>query len=248
MMEWVTMSKASVIERTQEYNSDDKSFEKWKESFRNIDGTLGKNYLDIRTKLKESYSQIKAKTHGTRSQEYGVDLEFGLAVYRTLKEYGFTARDSSNDEIWYHLQMEVIPDIILDRWPGKGCNINEERFWKNKRRIWIKILWWYIYLSLQTSDNIDELVLTRATLYNNQADDISQLVERAGYAGYRVEVYRTIMQRYGNIASNRERPLNNLLSRVLQLNIIRSEVVEPLLNENGVSDYVNQLFDYIGRD
>ena len=43
--------------------------------------------------------------------------------------------------------------------------------------MWLKSLWWYIHLSLQNGD----LEETRRVLANNNADDISQLLDIRGF-------------------------------------------------------------------
>lgn len=133
--------------------------------------------------------------------------------------------------------MKVIPEIIFDRWPADdvGGNINQERFWKNPRRIWLKTLWWYIHLSLQNNS----IAETKRILSGNNSDTISQLVERSG-VGYRIELYRAIMKRL-SISELNDR---HLLRKVLKLNVVHCATIEPLLFVSGVDDYVENLFSY----
>ena len=83
--------------------------------------------------------------------------------------------------------------------------------------------------------------------HSNNANEISQLVERAGSGGYRVELFREIIRYYDtNISQKKRIEEKNLLSRVLQLNIARSQIVEPDLVPGGVAEYVKSLFGYFG--
>lgn len=102
---------------------------------------------------------------------YKFDLQFGLKLFRLLNEsYGFTLREASDDSVWRHLSVNVVPDIVYSRWGN-----NPSRFWKVPRRIWLKTLWWYIYLSWQNN-----MISTERILMNNSTDEIVQLVERSG--------------------------------------------------------------------
>ena len=150
-----------------------------------------------------------------------------------------------------YLCVNVFPDIVHQRYPGskiktkeevKDLNVNEDRFWKSKRRIYLKVLWWYIYLSLQFDKNEKEdFNLTYKILLNNTTDEVVQLVERAGSAGYRVDVCREIMNYY---YLNRDKYDNKTFRKVMVLNTARTKVVEPLLVHGGFKAYVKELFDY----
>jgi len=103
--------------------------------------------------------------------------------------------------------------------------------------MWLKTLWWYVHLSLQ-NDSVEE---TKDILSSNSSDDISQLVERSG-GGYRIELYRAIMKRYGMTADHS----GHLLRRVLKLNLVKCEAIEPLLLGKNIDEYVEDLFRYFG--
>ena len=102
-------------------------------------------------------------------------------------------------------------------------------------------MWWYIYLSIQNEDSCD-LKLTLKVLERNTTDEIVQLVERSGTAGYRVEVYREIMKYY---SEHRDKYDNSAFRKVMVLNTAKTKVVEPALIEGGVSEYVKELFNYV---
>ncbi|MFA7063185.1 MAG: DUF6339 family protein [Methanomethylophilus sp.] len=168
---------------------------------------------------------------------YPADLHFGLEMYKLLNSYGMYPCMASDDDVWRYIQIKVVPDLITRRWPASSENkrINDERMWSNPRRIWLKTIWWYVYLSLQ-DNSLEE---TENILKNNTSDDISQLVERSGN-GYHTELYRTIMKVYGSTPHQN----SNLLRRVLKLNIVRCATVIPELYDGGISAYVYGLFDY----
>lgn len=196
-------------------------------------------YLELRNKLLDRFNSILQDNELTKDQikgnEYLIDLLFGVELYTILNnDYSFTVRDATTDGVWRYISTAVIPDIVSYRW-----GINENRFWKESRRIWLKVLWWYIHLSWQgnKSDTID-------ILRENTTDEIVQLVERAGANGYRISLYRTIMKEYAEIDSIKKNRSGNLFRRVMKLNTARTKVIEPELVSGGTKEYVKELFSY----
>lgn len=168
---------------------------------------------------------------------YSRNLDFALKLYGvTVNEFGMTPAVASDDDVWRYIQIRLVPHLVYRRWnEASGKRINDVRFWKDTRRMWLKSLWWYIHLSLQNGD----LEETRRVLANNNADDISQLLDRPG-SGYRVDLCRAIMRRYGQSPDHGR----HLLRNVLKLNVVRCVTLEPLLVETGIDEYVDQLFGY----
>lgn len=194
------------------------------------------------TKLKEPFDRIRAlilqereaflqdETHKVKS--HGYDLRMGMLLYRVLKEeYGFNERAASRDEVWRYLSLEVCPDIVYERY-----DLNDLRFYRGTRRIWLRSIWWYIHLSWQ--GNAEE---TFNILQDNSADDILQLIDRSGTGGYRIDLTRELMRQ------NRlyiKTPIPLLFRRVLKLNTARLNMIEPSLVEGGVERYVHDLYQY----
>ncbi|MER2155798.1 MAG: hypothetical protein ABS917_16520 [Solibacillus sp.] len=193
--------------------------------------SIREEFKDLRVRLIAARDEVFEK-HNLDSSEklgYTFDLSFGLKVYDILNEQiGFTNRIASNDDIWRYLSICIVPDIVHSRW-----SLNEERYYKSSRRIWLKTIWWYIHLSWRTNSFI-----TYDILSSNTTDTIQQLVERPGI-GYHTELYREIMLQY-NLYGNSSR---DLFRRVLILNTARLITISPELVEDGVEGYVNDLFE-----
>ena len=220
-----------------------------------ISGGLSDDYKALRNDLIQAYRKAKAEVddnHDMRNKkEYYTDLKFAMYQYNILKKYGFNVRLASNDQIWIYLCVKVCPDIVYNRYPGAKVktsggyvsrNVNEERFWKTRRRIYLKVLWWYIYLSMQVDEaGQEDLEKTYSILKDNSTDEIVQIVERSGLAGYRVDVYREIMSYY---AHNRDKYDNGCFRNVMVLNTARTQLVEPSLMMGGIKAYVRELFEY----
>lgn len=200
---------------------------------------LDSKYLELRDKLMYRFNSVLKENNLSKEQikgnEYLIDLLFGIELYTILNnEYTFTSRDATTDGIWRYISVAVIPDVVSFRW-----GVNENRFWKESRRIWLKVLWWYVHLSWQGNkkDTID-------ILQGNTTDEIVQLVERAGASGYRINLYRTIMKEYAKIDSINKSRSSNLFRKVMKLNTARTKVIEPDLVSGGTNEYVKELFSY----
>lgn len=259
-MEWKRLTKAEAKQLTGEWNSysaDD--FLNLKSNFPStIPGELNQDYKNLRTVLLNSFDEIVSEARKDPESKgrlgYCVDYQFGVRMYRILSEYGFSVRLAATDEIWFYLSLVVLPDLVMQRYNGKKTrlkdgtihleNVNEDRFWKKSRRIYLKAIWWYVYLSLQ--EDKDENIMfekTLAALKNNNTDTIVQLVERAGNAGYRVDLYREIIQYYYHFNSDDK---VDILRKVMVLNTARTIGTEPSLHKGGTKGYVKELFDYFG--
>lgn len=170
------------------------------------------------------------------NHQYKFDLEYGISIYRILNEkYNFNATLASDDLIWRHLSVCVVPDLVYLRHGN-----NEERIWKRSNRIWLKSLWWYIYLSWQ--GNYED---TYEVLQMNSTDYIMHLVERSGEYGYRVELCRSIIK-YNNKIRKENNVPQDTFKKVMKLSTARIKVVEPSLMDGGEEAYVKELFEYFG--
>lgn len=167
---------------------------------------------------------------------YAFDLHLGLVFYSLLNEsYNFNERLAAQDEIWRYLSLEVFPDLVFDRY-----GINDQRFYKGTRRIWLKSIWWYIHLSWQGTEEE-----TLDTLRDNSSDHILQLLDRSGSGGYRAELTRELMRQYKLYSSSK---VPELFRRVLKLNTARLNIIEPNLVEGGIKTYVDDLYMYFIKE
>lgn len=166
---------------------------------------------------------------------YRTDLNFGLKLYSILNEkYGMTVRQASTAGIWRYISMVVAPEVIELRY---GLD-HPDRFWKKSKRLWFRVLWWYIYLSWQGNEE-----KTYEVLKNNTTDEILQLVDRAGKGGYRVELYREIMRTTAR-QNQEEWKKKQMFRKIMVLNTARVQVIEPALVDGGEPRYVEDLCDY----
>ena len=93
-------------------------------------------------------------------------------------------------------------------------------------------------------DGTEDLEKTFIILSGNSTDEIVQIVERSGPAGYRIDVYRELMRFY---AENRDKYDNKIFRQVMVLNTAKTQIVEPLLMTGGIETYVRELFEYFKK-
>lgn len=190
---------------------------------------LSEDYLKIRRFLLQKYDEITSKT----KQEYIIDMFFGISMYQILNEV-FDMRNnyhiSSNMDFWRYLNMEVIPDIVYERW---GDSVN--RFYIHDKRNYSYSVWWYIHLSWQGSNEE-----TIKAINFNTTDTIVQLTERSGRGitgGYSIDLYREIIRELGKYRKH-----GNLFRRVMELNTMYTSTIEPKFYDGGYENYVKMLF------
>ena len=178
---------------------------------------------------------ITAEQISQKNYSYQLDLQFGIKLYSTLNQkYGMNVRLAATEGIWRYLSVCVVPDLIEKRY-GKD---HPDRFWKKPKRLWLRVLWWYIYLSWQGSEKE-----TIAVLKDNSTDEILQLVDRCGRGGYRVDLYREMMLKNSQL-DPAERRKKQLFRKMMVLNTARVQVMEPELTVGGNRGYVKSLSEY----
>lgn len=253
-MEWNVLTKLDAKNRLDKWGPHDyKEFEKYCLDRDLPSGGLNDTYRDIRSRLKEAFDKAEriGKSEDPVRKDYLRDLYFARDLYTILEDYGMNVRIASNDRVWAYLTVCVVPEIIfrrygLSEYAKTGLlSLKHERYYKSSRRIYLKTLWWYIYLSLQKDPNGNyDMNKTFSLLYNNNTDTIVQLVERAGSKGYRVDLTRAIMKFYGEHSSTHT---TDDFRRVLVLNTARSQIIEPVFSKNGIDGYVKELFDSLAE-
>lgn len=199
-------------------------------------------FEELRTDLvmlfNSALDDIGINEEGISDNRYQVDLRFGMNLYLTLNEkYGMNTRYAATEGIWRYLSVAVVPDLVEKRY-GKD---HPDRFWKKPKRLWLRVLWWYIYLSWQGTEQE-----TYDTLKENSTDEILQLVDRCGRDGFRVDLCRELMKKNGEIDLSTRRE-KQLFRKTLVLNTARVQSMEPELVPGGNRMYVESLYGYFQR-
>ena len=230
-MKWLELSKEDaktsleVYMRTEEHSCD-KSYEELRQ--------------DLLRLFENALDEIGIKEDGLDqdNNKYQLDLRFGLQLYELLNnKYGMCVRLAATDGIWRYLAVCVVPELTVKRYCRDGKE-HPDRFWKKGRRIWLRVLWWYIYLSWQGSTDA-----TFQALKDNSTDEILQMVDRCGRGGYRTALYREIIRQYSEMDSA-ERRNKKMFRKMFVLNTARVQAVEPELIPGGNTIYVKQLIEY----
>lgn len=193
---------------------------------------------DLVMLFRNALDEIGIEESEIPEHRYQIDLYFGMKLYMTLNvKYGMNTRYAATEGIWRYLSIAVVPDLV-DRRYGKD---HPDRFWKKPKRLWLRVLWWYIHLSWQGTEHE-----TLSILKENSTDEILQLVDRCGRDGFRVNLYRELMKKNSEIdlSSRRE---NKLFRKTLVLNTARVQSIEPELVPGGNRMYVESLYGYFLR-
>lgn len=195
---------------------------------------FGVEYDGLRNHIIEVYKE--AKLVGS----YETDLKVGLALFKDFNpETGFSIVMANDDDIWRYLSCKVFPDITYERYPTpekeireRGGHLNHKRFYSHTRRIWLKTLWWYVFLAWQGTEQ-----KTYDVLKNFGSDTISDFIERTGQ-GYRLDLYRRLMYSYSQV----ENKSSDLFNRIQKRNLVNCRTIEPSLVNNAEKGYVDMLF------
>jgi hypothetical protein len=172
------------------------------------------------------------------------DLKLGLILYTdwlSLQEK-IDQRMAADDDFWRNLTCCVLPDYVLRRWPAKPnaeglVKWNADRYYNKPQRNWFKIIWWMCHLSWQGDKESTEIALRK--LGN---DAISQIVERTGQGGYRVDLYRAIVAKATSDAYPNQASAEEALRRAMKLNTMRTQTTAPEFYAGGIAGYVDDLF------
>jgi len=172
------------------------------------------------------------------------DLKLGLTLYSdwlSLDEE-IDPRMAADDGFWRNLTCRVLPDYVLRRWPEKPnaegiLKWNVDRYYNKPQRNWLKIIWWMCHLSWQGDKKSTEEALSK--LGN---DAISQIVERTGQGGYRVNLYREIIAKATSDAYPNQASAEAALRRAMKLNTMRTQTTIPEFHADGLLGYVASLF------
>ena len=182
---------------------------------------LRKQLIDARDEAFEERGYDNAE-----KLDYDFDVAYGFKLYEILNEnVGFNNREASNNDFWNWLSVRVIPDVVHSRWGN-----SPEHYFQRPTRTWLKVIWWYIHICWDGSEEA-----TYELIKNNTTDTIQGLIERPGI-GYYVDVYHEIMKRYKDYQDR------NLFRRVMKLNTARLMTTSPELVDGGIEAYVEDLF------
>ena len=182
---------------------------------------LRKQLIDARDEVFEERGYDNAE-----KLDYDFDVAYGFKLYEILNEnVGFNNREASNNDFWNWLSVRIIPDVVHSRWGN-----SPEHYFQRPTRTWLKVIWWYIHICWDGSEEA-----TYELIKNNTTDTIQGLIERPGI-GYYVDVYHEIMKRYKDYQDR------NLFRRVMKLNTARLMTTSPELVDGGIEAYVEDLF------
>jgi hypothetical protein len=197
-----------------------------------VSSDLSSDEINVRLSCEQFLDSIKSQL------EYEVDKSLSLELYFNILplDNKFSLREAADNSIWSRLTVQVMPDLVVRRWPPNAGLHSKDHFWGKPQRNWFKSLWWYAHLSSQGNDKS----ATERCLAKGSTDAIQAIVERPGPGGFRVDLFRELMRRLGDGSFSVSR-----LKQLLKLNTSRVCLVEPELYDGGISGYVDSLIHSI---
>lgn len=187
-------------------------------------------------------------------KDYTIDCLCGLAIKAFLEQEDnnwFSLRLAANDDFWAFLSIEIIPDIVYKRYEK---SIDHYCWDKHRNRIWLKAIWWYVFLSWQGNTEQTKNTLLCPSL---NTDTIVALVERPG-KGMRVDFCRALMKSVAQLTNEMSEKFKKdhtiiqeggkdksttIFRALMKANTAMSAYMEPDLCDGGVHGYVRMLFD-----
>ena len=214
-----------------------------------IDEDFQQLRIDLQTINKRVRTEIENNPEIKR-QDYYLDYNLGLLLYDYLsKQQGFTLRVAANDGFWRFLSVKIVPDIVAQRW-GKD---NDSHYWSQPTRIWLRSLWWYVYLSWQGTLEKTKEVLS---CDHFTTDTILNFEERTGRRGTYVNAYRQIIKYYSLVPEEivkrnirgKQNNSDDIFRVVMKLNTAKMLVMDPALYAGGEEAYARSLYRDAGVD
>ncbi|MFS7184367.1 hypothetical protein AB6848_02575 [Serratia proteamaculans] len=187
---------------------------------------------NIRRQLLAVVPLYDANARGNAAGPGAYDMKVGLALFQILAEAGMDLRSAADDGWWRFLSLRVLPDLVKSRWESAP----PVRFWKGRSRIWLRAVWWTVYLTWQGSEQNTRKVLESVT-----TDTVVQLVERPGRGGFRIDLTRRIFE-----MRRQRNPSQDQFRAIMKLNTAQIVLKEPLLCDGGLFGYVDALFSDVG--
>ena len=198
------------------------------------------NYLIVRNDIVSLFNSVLEE--GFILKTYEFDAVFAVELFKYFSDQGImNLRTASNDGFWRYLSLVVVPDLVKKRW-DKEDSVSAglaDHFFRKPNRIWLKSLWWYVYLSFNSDMETTRELLTSGSF---SLDTVLNLVERSGRDGTNVELYRTIMSLYSKEAVCTDHNFR----RIMKMNTVKSQVIEPMLVEGGINAYVQSIINELG--
>lgn len=183
----------------------------------------------LRRELESIYNKHSHLIAKGKSFEF--DVKYAIELHKLFNTKRIsTLRNMSEDGYWRYLSLHIIPDIVAHR-----HGHNPDYYFMKPNRVWLKSIWWLIYLAWQGSFNDTERTLLSGKF---STDTTVAMCERTGLEGTNIDLYRAIIKKAMSISKFGSTELR----RVMKLNTVKSLVVEPSLFKGGIDGYVNSLF------
>ena len=225
-MNWLKLNKVKSKICFNEMNENNEFISNCDESYNELRRDIMNEFYKVLEELNIGIEDVKVKA-------YDVDYIFGIKLYKLLTfKYNMSENEAGNDDIWRYIQLKVCPELIKYRY-----GINEDRYYKKSRRMWLETLWWYVHLAWRRDEQTTKIILKE-----NTTDTILNIIDRTGLYGYRRQLFNEILyKKYLYNVNDRDQ-----FRKIMILNTMKLQVIEPYLVNGGIEKYVDELFKESG--
>ena len=200
-------------------------------------------FRELHDKLLQLWEESKNEVNSEEGK-YLCDLHFALKLYELFEQEDFSLWEASDDEIWSGLTIKVAPDIYYDRWSWEDGDHEQRWIYKRTWRVWMKTLWWWIYLAMVTDESgklNKEKTIEQLSIHETTSIEI--LLDRCG-SGFRVDFCRKLMNKHydycrkNNISGTERR---SSLKFVTMQCFLRASNIDPDLNGHDL--FLDRIFE-----
>lgn len=205
------------------------------------------NNPDLRFLANELNSVFKNEAKD--KSPYQQDLIYGKCLYRVLSSCAWLDWSvATSSGFWRYIALYLMPQITYDRFGSKEDeklkpNALAKHFYAKHERIYPYTLYWIYRICDQGSLEATFQFLSKPCF---STDTILNVVERMGPKGFRLDVYRLIIEKFSQLDLSKYVKTigspNLVLRALLVEHGIKNSVYIPELFKGGVEEYVEKVF------
>ena len=180
---------------------------------------------------------------------YQQDLIYGRRLYKILSSCEWLNWSvATNRGFWRYVALYTMPQIVYDRFgPNEEKEAKEgalaTHFYAKYERIYPFTLYWIYKICDQGTPEATFEFLSKPCF---STDTILNVVERMGPKGFRIDVYKAIIEKFSKLDHSKYSKTigapNLVLRALLVEHGIRNSVFVPELFKGGIEEYVERVF------
>lgn len=181
---------------------------------------------------------------------YQIDLVYGKKIFELLSSYDwFTWDVATNRGFWRYIALFVMPQCVYERFKSEDSEGNVKmtalasHFYAKWERVYPFTLFWIFKIADQGNPEATFDFLSKDCF---STDTILNVIERMGPKGFRLDIYRKILERFSALDFSKYAETigspNYVLRALLVEHGIKNSVYVPELCANGIDGYIEKVF------